>query len=722
VSFGRGRTGAAPVRVVDGKAGQLGCGEACEEEFVKKFLRAPLLVICSALLATVTLVVPGLADSARGAAGLMPVPEKISVLEGRFRIDDNLAISGQGPASPRAFHAAARFMSRLAGRTGLFLKQDYLESQAPSDKAGVVYSFVKIGRLEPNEDESYSLSVKPDGIELAAATDIGVLRGLETLLQLLEADAAGYYFPCVAIEDKPRFTWRGLLIDVGRHFEPVDVIKRNLDGMAAVKLNVFHWHLTEDQGFRVESKVFPKLQQLGSDGQFYTQDEIRDIIAYAADRGIRVMPEFDIPGHSTSWLVAYPEFASAPGPYAIERHFGVFGPAFNPTGERIYGFFDRFFKEMAGLFPDPYLHIGGDEVNPDQWNTSRDIQAYMRKHGLASNHALQAYFNTRILKILTKYGKRMVGWDEVFQPGLPTNIVIHSWRGTEALVQAAQKGYQGILSNGYYIDLCQPAAEHYLNDPIPAGSPLADAEKALILGGEATMWGEMVTPETIDSRIWPRTAAIAERLWSPASVTNVEDMYRRLALVQVELEELGLTHIKNQALMLRRLAGAADARPFEILAEAAEPLRGYERSNQGVTYSTLSPYTRFVDACFPESLVAYDFRAKVGRYLETRDRALAEELRATLVGWKNNHPLVLPYLAASPALREVEPLSLALQAAAAAGVEALDWLASGKTPEKGWVEARKEVLAGAGKPKAHAQLAIISAVAKLVEACAAAAK
>jgi len=685
-------------------------------------LRASLVTICTVVLTAAALVSPGMADTGRGAGGLMPVPDKVSLLEGRFRVNESLAIAGQGPASPRAFHAAARFMSRLAGRTGLFLTQDYLESQALSDKAAVIYSFARVGKLEPNEDESYSLSVKPDGISLAGATDIGVVRGLETLLQLLSADEAGYYFPCLSVQDKPRFTWRGLLIDVGRHFEPVDVIKRNLDGMAAVKLNVLHWHLSEDQGFRVESKVFPKLQQLGSDGQFYTQDEIRDIIAYAADRGIRVMPEFDIPGHSTSWLVAYPEYASAPGPYGIERHFGVFGPAFNPTDERVYGFFDRFFKEMTGLFPDPYFHIGGDEVSPDQWNTSKAIQAYMKKHGLANNDALQASFNRRILKILTKYGKRMVGWDEIFQPGLPTNIVIHSWRGTEALVQAAQKGYQGILSNGYYIDLCQPAAEHYLNDPVPAGSPLSDAEKTLILGGEATMWGEMVTPETIDSRIWPRTAAIAERLWSPASVKSVDDMYRRLALVQVDLEELGLTHIKNQAVILRGLAGAVDVRPLEVLAEAVEPLKGYERGSQGVTYSTLSPFTRFADACFPESLVARDFRARAGRFLETRDPVLAAELRATLIRWKTNHPLVLPCLAASPALREVEGLSMALESVSGLGLEALAFLVSGKAPEKGWAEGRAKVLEEAKKPKAHCRLAVVEAVEKLVDACGPAAK
>jgi len=689
---------------------------------VKNSARRSTTIICGAVLLAALSAAPGRAQTGRGVMGLMPVPETMTVQAGKFRVDENLDILGQGPASPRAFKAAARFMSRLSGRTGLFLKQDFLEVRSGAPKAAVVFRYSTIGKLQPNDDESYTLAVQPEGVVLEAGTDVGVLRGLETLLQLLSADEAGYYFPCVAIQDKPRFTWRGLLVDAGRHFEPVDVIKRNLDAMAAVKLNVFHWHLTEDQGFRVESRVFPKLHELGSDGMFYTQDQIRDIIQYAADRGIRVMPEFDIPGHSTSWLVAYPEYASAPGPYAIERHFGVFGPAFDPTNEKVYVFFDKFFKEMAGLFPDPYIHIGGDEVNPDQWNGSRPIQAFMKKNGLANNHALQAYFNTRILKILTKHGKKMVGWDEIFQPGLPTNIVIHSWRGTQALVDAAQKGYQGILSNGYYIDLCQPAVEHYLNDPIPAGSPLTDAQKALVLGGEATMWGEIVTPESIDSRIWPRTAAIAERLWSPASVNNVDDMYRRLALIEVDLEELGLTHFKNQAMMFRRLAGTTAIQPLKVLAEATEPLKSYERHSQGITYTSLSPYSRFVDACFPESLPARAFRVKVDRYLEGRSPALAEELSATLVRWKNNHALVLPLIAASPALREIETLSQALESAAGSGLEALNALTSRTAADKGWLEGQKQLLAEAKKPKAHCDLAIAGAVEKLVEACAGAGK
>jgi hexosaminidase len=663
-----------------------------------------------------------LADTGGGVLGLLPVPERVNVEPGRFAVDRGLTIAGQGPSSPRAFQAAARFMSRLSGRTGIFLDQDYLADQSEAGKANLIYRYLAVGKLLPNEDESYTLQVKPEGVALAAPNDIGILRGLETLLQLLSADEAGYYFPCVEIQDRPRFTWRGLLIDVGRHFEPVDVILRNLDAMAAVKMNVLHWHLSEDQGFRVESKVFPKLQELGSDGKYYTQAQIREVVAYAADRGIRVMPEFDIPGHSTSWLVAYPEYASSPGPYTIERHFGVFGATFDPTNDKVYSFFDKFFKEMAGLFPDPYMHIGGDEVNPDQWNTSRHIQTYMKKKGLADNHALQAFFNERILKILKKHGKKMVGWDEIFQPGISSDIVIHSWRGQEALVESARKGYRGLLSNGYYIDLCEPAAKLYLNDPIPPDSPLTAAEKALILGGEATMWGELVTPETIDSRIWPRTAAIAERLWSPQSINNVDDLYRRLVPLEIGHEELGLTHLKNQDMMFRRLAGSVDIKSLKVLSEAVEPLKGYRRHEQDLTYTSLSPLTRFVDACFPESLKARDFCLEVDRYLATRDPVLAEDLKTSLTRWSRNHPLLLPLVAASPALREVEGLSQALQAVAATGLEALDVLTSGRIPDAAWVTGRFEVLAGARKPQAHCEVAITSAVEKLVNACAGSAK
>ncbi len=648
---------------------------------------------------------------------LMPAPEKAVPADGQFRVTEALTIGGDGPAGERAFKAAARFMTRLAGRTGLFLKQDFLADRLSGAQASMAFRYDRAGRLEPGEDESYTLTLTPGKVSLVAPTDIGVIRGFETLLQLLDEDGQGYFFGACEIRDRPRFTWRGLLIDSGRHFMPVDVIKRNLDGLAAVKMNVLHWHLTEDQGFRVESRVFPRLHKLGSDGLFYTQEEIRDVIAYAGDRGIRVVPEFDIPGHSTSWFVAYPEYASAPGPYRIERSFGVFGPAFNPADERIYGFFDKFLGEMARLFPDAYLHIGGDEVNPDQWKANPAVQAFMKKKGLADNHALQAGFNLRLLKILQKHGKRMMGWDEIFQPGLPTDIVIQSWRGQEALAEAARKGYSALLSNGYYIDLCQTAEFHYLNDPLPADSTLTAEEKRRVLGGEATMWAELVSPETIDSRIWPRTAAIAERLWSPGSVRNVEDMYRRMADLSPRLEDLGLTHLKNQDMLFRRLSAGGDAHALRTLAGAAEPLKIYKRHGQAA-YTSLSPLTRFVDALPPESLRARAFRAAVDRLVSSGDPKSGEAVRAAFLEWRANHPRFLALAAANPILREVEPLSLALSDLSAAGLEALAFLASGEKPDPKWTEAKTALVVEAGKPMAHAELAVVSAVDKLVKAAA----
>ncbi len=676
---------------------------------------------------------PATEGPADGVMSLLPVPESVTVREGRFRVDENVTIAPAESSAHssvgdvrhgvtgRAVRAAARFMARLSGRTGLFVKQDYLAARTTTAEARIRYSLTAPGGLRPNEDESYALTIDPDAIGLEAMTDIGVIRGFETLLQLLSADEGGYYFPCVEIVDKPRFTWRGLLIDAGRHFQPVDVIKRNLDAMAAVKMNVLHWHLTEDQGFRVESKVFPKLHELGSDGMFYTQDQIRDVVAYAADRGIRVMPEFDLPGHATSWFVAHPEFSSAPGSYAIERKLGVFGPAFNPANERIYPFLEAFFKEMAGLFPDPYLHIGGDEVEGHQWDANPEIQAFKLKNGLADNAALQAHFNARLLKILTKLHKKAVGWDEIFQPGLSKDVVIHSWRGPQALLAAARSGYQGILSNGYYIDLAQTAEFHYLNDPLPQDSPLDDRQKALVLGGEATMWSELVTSETIDSRIWPRTAAIAERLWSAASVRDVDDMYRRLDLLSIRLEEAGALHLKNPGMMFRRLAGGPDIRPLETLAEAVEPLEGYKRHGQAA-YTTLSPFTRFVDACAPESLPARAFARQVGRFLEKRDRPSAAEIASRLTSWKTNHVAVLSLLAASPVLREIEPLSLGLADACDIGLEALAVLMEGEGRPAAWVEEKLGALGVAAKPAAHAELVVAGPIGRLVRACAGEAK
>src|SRR5437016_6199264 len=461
---------------------------------------------------------------------LMPVPASVQIQTGRLPINSSFNVAVKNYADDRLRAGIARMLTRLAGRTVLTLPADLASDEGA---ATLVVQGERAGDVIPSltEDESYSLEVTDKQARLVAPTVVGALRGLETFLQLLQGDRDGYYLPGIKIQDQPRFQWRGLLIDVGRHYEPMEVLKRNLDAMAAVKLNVFHWHLTEDQGFRVESRKFPKLHALGSDGFFYTQDQVREIVSYARDRGIRVMPEFDIPGHSTSWLVGYPEMGSAPGPFKIERGAGIFEPALDPTREQTYKFLDIFLGEMAALFPDEYMHIGGDENEGKQWDRNPQIQAFMKEKGIKDNHALQAYFNQRVLKILQKHHKKTIGWEEILHPGLPKDAVIHSWRGPASLADAARKGYNGILSAGYYIDLMFPASQHYLADPIPENTTLTAEEAKRILGGAARMWGEWVSPETIDSRIWPRTAAIAERLWSPLNVTKIDEMSRRMACI-----------------------------------------------------------------------------------------------------------------------------------------------------------------------------------------------
>jgi hexosaminidase len=646
---------------------------------------------------------------------LLPVPSKVLKTDGRFSVTDSFTVASLGESGPRAQRAAERFLDRLSGRTGLFLPRNGETAVVPGG-ASFLYKAERPGALVPGEDESYHITVSPDRILLIAPTDLGVLHGFETVLQLLTGDAEGYFIPCVQIEDAPRFPWRGLLIDSGRHFQPVEVIKRNLDGLAAVKMNVLHWHLTEDQGFRVESKLFPRLHQLGSNGLYYTQTQIRDIVAYAADRGIRVMPEFDIPGHSTSWFAAFPELASGPGPYRPSRIYGIQNPAFNPANPNVYAFLDDFFGEMASLFPDPFLHIGGDENNGKQWDANSEIQLFKTEKGLADNHSLQAYFNTRILEILKKHDRRMIGWDEIFQPGLPKDIVIHSWRGAESLVEAARQGYAGILSNGYYIDLCQTARELYLNDPLPPGLDLPVETKQLVWGGEATMWSEIVTSETIDSRIGPRTAAIAERLWSPGDVRDVEEMYRRLEIVAVELEELGLTHFKNKEMMLRRLAGGMAIGPLAALVDVLEPVKGYKRHSQGKAYTTSSPFTRVVDAAAPESRTARQFALKVDTFLSGRDAVSAEALKSWLVRWRSNHEQLKPLFRTSPVLREIEPLSFGLSEAAGIAIQAIDALQAKTRGDKAWAADRKKTLAGFKKSTAEVELSVVRSIEKLVAA------
>ncbi len=645
---------------------------------------------------------------------LMPVPASVQLNTERLAVDANFKVAVRGHSDARLEAGIARFIKRLEGRIVLSLAPGLaLDDQATT----LIVHCDGPGKDIPalGENESYQIDITSRQAVLRAPTVIGALRGLETVLQLLAANNRGYYLPGGHIQDQPRFPWRGLLIDVARHFEPVEVLKRNLDAMAAVKLNVFHWHLTEDQGFRIESKKFPKLHQLGSDGLYYTQEQAREIIAYARDRGIRVVPEFDIPGHSTSWLVGYPELGSAPGPYTIERRPGIFEPALDPTREEVYKFLDTFLGEMAALFPDAYLHIGGDENEGKQWDRNPKIQAYMKEKGIKDNHELQAYFNQRLLKILQKHRKKMIGWDEILQPGLPKDVVIHSWRGTAALAEAAKKGYDGILSNGYYIDLIHPASEHYLPDPLPADSKLTAEEAKHILGGEATMWSEWVTHETIDSRIWPRTAAIAERLWSPQNVRDINEMYRRLEVISLQLEELGLAHKKNSDMMLRRLVRSDDIGALRTLISILEPVKVYRRY-QVRPQTMLSPLTGAVDAAKPDSKAARKFAGMVDGFLADAPRFLLyrAEMTKMLGDWQSAGVSLEPTIDRSPALKEIRPLARNLSDIGTTGLEAVSYLRLNSSPAAEWREANLAKLDEATKPHGALEFMVIPSLRKLV--------
>ncbi|PWB77231.1 MAG: beta-hexosaminidase, partial [Holophagae bacterium] len=412
-------------------------------------MRHPILaalIALSACAATAALA----AASSPTPLDLMPLPRQVELASGQVVITPSFTVAVEGAgATPRLAGGVQRMLRRLSDRSGLFFPPSTFLELSGRTATTLRISAGRPGDLALGVDESYTLQVGANGIVLEAATDIGALRGLETLLQLVTLDERGVTVPWVTIEDAPRFPWRGLMIDSSRHFMPVEVVKRNLDAMAAVKLNVLHWHLVDDQGFRVECLAFPRLHEAASDGLYYTRAQIREVQDYAAQRGIRVVPEFDLPGHATAWATAYPELASLPGPYRIERSWGIFDPTVNPIREETYRFLDVFFAEMAALFDDEFMHIGGDENNGIQWAANPEIAAYMARAGFADTLAMQRYFNERVLEIFTRHGKRMIGWDEIFQEGLPTNVVIHSWRGRESLAEAASRGYAGILSNGY---------------------------------------------------------------------------------------------------------------------------------------------------------------------------------------------------------------------------------------------------------------------------------
>ena len=769
---------------------------------------------------------PPISAEDRVAVTLMPLPAELKLGKGTFLLDEGLAHEFTGLSTGRLERAVDRFYDRLSRRTGmklglgnnmqLILECTGEEKQYPS--------------LE--DDESYSMKVSGNKIVITAPGETGILFGLETLLQLAKEQDGTWGIPVLALKDQPRYPWRGLMIDACRHWMPKEVVLRNLDAMASMKLNVFHWHLTENQAFRVESKLFPELQEMGSMGNYYTQEDIREVVAYAADRAIRVIPEFDVPGHTGSWFVGHPELASGPGPYTLDGSRQGPQPVMDPTREEVYDFLDQFFSEMMELFPDKYFHIGGDEVVPTQWNQNPEIQSYMKEHGLEDAHALQAHFNTRLQKMLSEKGKIMIGWDEILHPDLPREgIAVQTWRDQSSLWDAARQGYRAILSAGYYLDYKQPAGYHYHIDPavIPgaveieidpgnwkgwdcvfsiaememegelylfgegdslrgilsfmdvsmgfnkasyesghlsfvadspmeklafeievtgdsiSGSakisvfnltmhghrsggsdmeggaplpefrkiePLTPEQQTMLLGGEACMWSEMVNALTIDSRIWPRTTAIAEKLWSPEVLTSDgPDMYRRLMVQDDQLQELGLMHRSYREQLLEDMVSEPFLEPLRTLAEVLQEDKMFARRAIYNAPMSSVPFNRMVDAAPAESYVAYRFGQDVDLWLETEDIDAWERMTGLLELWALNHEKLAPAMVDNDRLLEVRAHSVHLSELARAGLAAL----SDPSSLQGKEEELASLFARASESYGATNLPVAGHVKKLVE-------
>jgi len=636
-------------------------------------------------------------------------------------IDGSFSVELEGYREPRIDRAIQRFLRDLSHVTGIPISNQVSNHAKATLLVRAQHASKPI--QDVNEDEGYTLDVSASGAKLTAPNALGVIHGLQTFLQLVEVTPGGFVASAVHIEDSPRFPWRGLTIDVSRHFISVATLKRNIDGMAAVKMNVLHLHLSDDQGFRIASSQFPKLVEMGSDGQYFTKAEIRDLIDYASDRGVRVVPEFDMPGHSTSWFVGYPELGSGPGPYQIERRWGIFDPVMDPSREQTYEFLDKFIGEMSELFPDHYFHIGGDEVNGKQWEANPKIQEFMRVHHLKNNQELQEYFTLRVQKIVSQHHKIMVGWDEILAPGMPKDSVIQSWRGQDSLAAAAKQGYSGILSSGYYLDAMAPAKKYYSVDPMSdADATLNADQQKRILGGEACMWAEFITDDNIDSRIWPRAAAISERLWSASQVHDVNSMYLRLSAVSRYLELLGLRHRANVRLMLSRMAGTDNIAALLTLADVAEPaslqIREEEAEKAGGIQTSDIPLNRMVDAVLPESEIARQFSQDVDQFVGSKfqDAKAKSDIRVLLLAWRDNDNELRPLLQNSFLLKELAPVSQTLSSLAGAGLQALDYIDKGERGPDSWHKEQIAIFQQAEKPAADLFLAVAPAVHKLVEA------
>ncbi len=494
---------------------------------------------------------------------IIPAPAKLSQCNaGVFTINPGMNIMFQpAEARPTADYLAAR----LRAATGYDLH--VVEGGEGSAADGGISLVAGSPGVQPGA-EAYRLEVRPTGVIIEAASGVGFFYGAQTLLQLLPpevfsgvpVEGHAWEMPCVSVEDQPRFGWRGAMLDVCRHFFDKEFVKRYIDLLALHKLNTFHFHLTDDQGWRIEITRFPRLAEVGAwrhetmgdgtrHGGFFTHDDIRDIVRYAAERHVAVIPEIEMPGHALAALASYPELSCTGGPFTVWTEWGIAEDVYCAGNDSTFEFLTGVLDEVLELFPSEFVHIGGDECPKIRWQGCPRCQERIRTEGLRDEHELQSYFIRRIETYVKSKGRRLVGWSEIREGGLAPSAIVMDWIGGGA--EAAQAGHDAIMSptTHCYFDYYQSADRNgephaiggfipletvYGFEPVPAGLTL---EQGLhILGGQANLWTEYIpSTEHVEYMAYPRMIALAEVLWSPVESRSLGDFYRRL---QVHLRRL----------------------------------------------------------------------------------------------------------------------------------------------------------------------------------------
>jgi hexosaminidase len=550
------------------------------------------------------------------AQSLMPKPQTIQIHSGKYSLNSS-SIAVTGSSDPLILKAVKRAEKRMNALTSL--------------PAGPKKLAIQVQLKSDLKKEAYTLVVDAKGVRLSAGSVRGAMEGLETMTQLVDNKS----IPFVNIVDEPRFEWRGLMIDVARHFIPLDVVKRNVDAMAAAKLNILHLHLSDDEGFRIESKKYPKLHELGSEGQYFTQTQMKDLVAYCADRGIDVYPEFDLPGHSQSFFAGYPELASEkreykPGPrFKIEAGGKAMSmmaimqmmntaptPTIDPTKEGTYTFLDGLLTEMKTIFPFAFVHLGLDESNGVVWKNNPEIVAFMEQKKIANVHELQDYFLERFDALVKKQGYKSVVWEEAFNAKTAPDITVQVWKpslmGPGLTVEnIVKQGNPAIDSRGFYLDHFMPAYFHLMNKDFTQTSPWK--------GGEAAMWSEVVDGEVFEGRVWPRTFAIAERLWTNPATVDIDEFYTRLYTAETYLEKTGLRLNESKNAVLKAYL------PAESFLNLLTPIKGYKRLMGDMTIPTEQRdknYRNLRDVLRPDSKEAFAFRIQVKDFLKNGDAKL----------------------------------------------------------------------------------------------------